>query len=242
MRQPGKNPVWVKLILLVLIVGGASYYLYDSGLIRVFVCKGKSLEFLNSLGPWAPVGFGVIQALQVIISPIPGDVTGLLGGFLFGPWLGVLLSTIGLTVGSYAAFVLARVFGRPFVERFVPKPVMERFDCLVEHRGAFVAFVLFLIPGFPKDYFCYIFGLGRMATMEFLVVSTVGRLFGTILLTLGGTYLRFHQYARFSILLGCSLVLVCAGFVFKEKLENLVLCWQTAWAGKAGPRNVPSNT
>src|SRR6266478_2856332 len=38
-------------------------------------------------GGWAPIVFIGIQAMQVIIAPIPGDVTGLLAGFVFGQWL-----------------------------------------------------------------------------------------------------------------------------------------------------------
>ncbi len=45
-------------------------------------------EFLKlTLREWgilAPVIFMAIQALQVVISPVPGEATGFLGGYLFG--------------------------------------------------------------------------------------------------------------------------------------------------------------
>ena len=63
---------------------------------------------LDRWGVFAPVVFIAIQALQVIIAPMPGDVTGLLGGFVFGQWLGFSYSTLGLTIGSLCAFL-----GRP---------------------------------------------------------------------------------------------------------------------------------
>jgi uncharacterized membrane protein YdjX (TVP38/TMEM64 family) len=202
-------------------VGGLVLLLYKMDMLRLFMSKRRMLRFLDSLGPWSFAGFIALQALQVIVAPIPGEVTGLLGGYLYGTYLGILVSTIGLTLGSYAAFALSRAFGRPFAEKFVPQPAMRRFDYLLHHKGLFLVFLLFLIPGFPKDYFCYILGLGHLSTMEFLVVGTTGRLFGTILLTLGGNYLRFEQYGRFSILFGAALVVVALAMVFKDKLEKV---------------------
>lgn len=181
--------------------------------------------FLDSLGPLSFLGFIFLQAVQVVAAPIPGEVTGLLGGFLYGRLLGVFLSTIGLTIGSYVAFALGRTFGRPFVERFVNKRTMGRFDYLLHHKGAFLVFLLFLIPGFPKDYLCYILGLGHLSTTEFLVIGGTGRLFGTILLTLGGDYIRHAQYKSFFILIGIAIVVVFFAMAYRTKLERIFRKW-----------------
>ncbi len=216
-----KNRIWIKLLILIAIVSGITLILYETGLIHFFLSKKKILGFLDSLGPFAFIGFILLQVTQVVAAPIPGEVTGLLGGFLYGPILGVILSTIGLTIGSYMAFALSRAFGRPFVERFVNKTIIKRFDYLLHHKGAFIIFLLFLIPGFPKDYLCYMLGLGRLSTMEFLVIGGSGRLFGTILLTLGGTYIRHHQYDKFFILTGIALIVVLIAMTYRDKLERL---------------------
>lgn len=70
-------------------------------------------------------------------APIPGEVTGLLGGYLYGTFGGIVLSTIGLTLGSVFAFILGRVFGKPFVEKVVDPLVLNKFDYLLHHKGAF---------------------------------------------------------------------------------------------------------
>ena len=206
-------------------MGGLTLLFYETGLVHFFLDKKRLLNFLDSLGPLSFLGFILLQSAQVVAAPVPGEVTGLLGGFLYGPLLGVFLSTIGLTIGSYAAFALARTFGRPFVEKFVDKRTMNRFDYLLHHKGAFLVFLLFLIPGFPKDYLCYILGLGHLTTTEFLVIGGTGRLFGTILLTLGGTYIRHHQYGRFFILLGIAITVVLIAMAYRDKLERLFRKW-----------------
>ena len=181
--------------------------------------------FLDSLGPLSFIGFILLQTLQVVAAPVPGEVTGMLGGFLYGPYLGIFLSTIGLTLGSWINFALSKTFGRPFADKFVSKKTMDKYDYLLHHKGAFLVFVLFLIPGFPKDLLCYILGLGHLTTREFLIISTVGRFGGTVLLTLGGTYLRHQQYYRFSVLLGIAIVIIFLSMVYKDKLERLFRIW-----------------
>jgi uncharacterized membrane protein YdjX (TVP38/TMEM64 family) len=215
----------LRLLILFSIVGGISWLVYVSGLWGFFTSKQRLISFLDSLGPFAVIGFILLQVLQVVVAPIPGEVTGLIGGYVFGPVTGIIWSTIGLTLGSYIAFALARVFGRPFVERFVEKSIIKRFDYLLHHKGAFLVFLLFLIPGIPKDYLCYILGLGHLTTAEFLVIGGVGRLFGTILLTVGGDLIRHHRYEEFSILAVITIIVILLAMLFKSKLERLFRMW-----------------
>jgi len=221
------NKIWLKLFVLVAIIAGSTLILYETGLISFFLNKEKMTGFLNSLGPLSFIGFIVLQTSQVVISPIPGEVTGFIGGFLYGTILGIILSTIGLTIGSWIAFSLSRYFGRPFVGKFVKKETLDRYDYLLHHKGAFLVFLLFLIPGFPKDYLCYILGLGNLGTKEFLIISTVGRFMGTVLLTLGGDYIRHHQYYRFSVLIGIAIVFLFLSMVYRDKIERIFKRWHT---------------
>lgn len=227
-----KNHVWIKLFILLFIIS-ISAILYKTGLFGLFLHRERVLAFLDSLGPLSFFGFVVLQATQVVLAPIPGEVTGLIGGYAYGPYLGVALSTTGLVLGSYVAFALSKAFGRPFVDKFVNKALMDRFDYLLHHKGLFLIFLFFLMPGFPKDYFCFILGLGHLSTMEFLLVSTVGRLFGTILLTLGGGFIRCQQYGRLYILIGVALVIVLLAMAARKKIENLFRMWHLKTHNKA---------
>jgi uncharacterized membrane protein YdjX (TVP38/TMEM64 family) len=198
---------------------------YEFGIIELFLNEEKLKKFIQSLGPFGVVGFIILQAFQVVAAPIPGEVTGFLGGFLYGTFLGTVLSTIGLTLGSVIAFILGRVFGKPFVERVVDPIVLSKFDYLLHHKGAFLVFFLFLIPGFPKDYLSYFLGLSRLSLFEFTVIAGVGRLFGTILLSLSGSYLRHHEYEKFLSLVGIALIGIVTVWLFKDKIERLFRIW-----------------
>jgi uncharacterized membrane protein YdjX (TVP38/TMEM64 family) len=225
MDKKPKNSTWIKLFLLLIFIL-LILVLYKSGTFHFFMDRDKLTSFLDSLGPLSFVGFIVLQTLQVIAAPIPGEVTGFLGGYVYGATPGIVFSTIGLTLGSWCAFILSKTFGRPFVERFIKKETIKRYDYLLKHRkAAFLVFLLFLIPGFPKDYLCYILGLGPMNTKEFLVISTAGRFSGTVLLTMGGTYIRNHQYYRFFVLLGVVIVILLISMAYRDKIERLFQKW-----------------
>lgn len=179
-------------------------------------------QFIRSFGMVAPLVFILIQIFQILFAPIPGEVTGFLGGYLFGNFFGLLYSTVGLSIGSWLAFSFSRWLGRPMVERIVKPSIINRFDYLMAHKGAFIAFLLFLFPGFPKDYLCYILGLGHMRLLEFMIISTAGRFFGTALLTWQGNLAREKNYLVLGIVIGVSLLLILLVFLLRARIEAYI--------------------
>jgi uncharacterized membrane protein YdjX (TVP38/TMEM64 family) len=189
-------------------------------LVRFFSSRTRVGAFVGSFGPFAPLAFMGIQFLQVLFAPIPGELTGFIGGYLFGTGLGFIYSTIGLTLGSWVAFLIARRLGFSFVRRFVGKEIMDKFDYLMEHQGAFFSFLFFIIPGLPKDYFCYLLGLSPMHILTFLVVSTIGRIPGTLLLSMQGEAVRSEDYRAFFVVLGLGLLALVFALIYRDRIES----------------------
>ena len=158
--------------------------------------EGKTQQFLLSLGSYSAVTLVLFQASQVVVPPVPGELVGILAGYLYGTWVGFLFSTLGLTLGSWVVFELARVLGRPFVERTVSRRMAARMGFLSTNRGAVVCFLLFAVPGIPKDYLCGLLGVSRMSFATFMLLCTLGRMPATYVLALsrgrtgGGGLLR----------------------------------------------------
>ncbi len=67
---------------------------------RVQTQKDRFRDWIDSFGVWSPVVFIGIQIFQVVFSPIPGELTGFLGGYIYGFWVATLYSTVGLSLGS----------------------------------------------------------------------------------------------------------------------------------------------
>jgi uncharacterized membrane protein YdjX (TVP38/TMEM64 family) len=156
-------------------------------------------QFVKSSGGAAPITFIGLQIGQVLFAPIPGDVTGFLGGYLFGTWEGFFLSTIGLTIGSMLNFFIGRFLGERVVRRMVSCETYEKYNEMVQYKGILVVFIFFLIPGFPKDYLCLFLGLTSLPGCVFFVVSTVGRMPGTIALSLQGASVFDKNYMFFVV-------------------------------------------
>ncbi len=175
-------------------------------------------RFLISLGPYSSAVFILLQALQVVASPIPGELTGVVGGYVYGKVFGFLLSTLGLTLGSWIAFEVAHGLGRPFVEKFVRKEILEKFDFVTSNTGTLVCFLLFLLPGFPKDYLCYLLGLSRMSMGTFMIVSTIGRMPGTYFLTIQGASLRSQEYFTAVIFALISAAIIFLAYLYRVPL------------------------
>jgi uncharacterized membrane protein YdjX (TVP38/TMEM64 family) len=171
---------------------------FDAPAIRVLVRLYRDEKFLRAtIASWgwaAPVVFMAIQALQVIISPIPGEITGPAGGALFGTMWGLIYSTIGLTVGTLFCFWVGRQWGEPLVRPWLSEHNWNRLSFVLEAEGAILCFVLYLIPGFPKDIISYLFGISPMPFWVFAVISTLGRLPGTWISSYFGAHLAQQKF------------------------------------------------
>jgi uncharacterized membrane protein YdjX (TVP38/TMEM64 family) len=188
----------------------------------IYSSQDKLSEFLQHLGPYSPAVFVLLQVLQVIAAPFPGELTGVAGGFVYGETFGFLLSTVGLSLGSWVAFELASILGRPFVERFVRTEVLQKFNFLTTRTGTLICFVLFLFPGFPKDYLCYLLGLSRMKLSTFLMVSVIGRIPGTYLLTMQGATIRNEEYHTFLLITVASLAIVAVAYFYRNQIFDWI--------------------
>ena len=177
---------------------------------------------ISSYGPYSPLVFILIQILQVVVAPVPGGAVEFLGGYLFGVQAGFVYSMIGLLFGSWFAFALARMFEKWAVEKFVSPQTLKKFGYLIGHEGVILSFLLFLIPGFPKDALCYILGLTPMHLGIFLIISTIGRIPGTLMATLQGAKAFDCQYRTFLILMGISTLVILAFYIYHDEIHRLV--------------------
>jgi uncharacterized membrane protein YdjX (TVP38/TMEM64 family) len=181
--------------------------------------KGIS-NFLHSTGPYSIIIFTLIQALQVIIAFIPGEATGFIGGYMYGTIPGFFFATIGLTLGSYVAFKLARIFGMPLVKKLVREDTLNKFHAFMEGKGMIVAFLLFVFPGFPKDSLCYLLGVSQMELNTFLIISTIGRAPGTLMLVMQGASIRGNHFTLFFLLLSITALASIVAYLYREKIEH----------------------
>ncbi|MCG6911032.1 MAG: TVP38/TMEM64 family protein [Deltaproteobacteria bacterium] len=182
--------------------------------------REKTARFVAAFGPGAPVVFMLLQILQVVLAPVPGEATGFIGGYLFGAVGGFIYSSIALTIGSWINYAIGRFFGRRYIRKLIPKEHLARFDRLAGNKGIMLIFILFLFPGFPKDYLCLFLGLTAIPFKVFILMATIGRMPGTFILSLQGAMLFEKNYL---VLAAAALVSVTAaytGYRYRDRLQH----------------------
>jgi len=207
----------LKILILAILVSGGIYLFFHFDFHVFFADRRRLIDFIKSFGPLSVAVFIGLQILQVLFAPVPGEVTGFVGGFIFGAVAGTFYSTMGLTVGSWLAFGLARWLGLPLVEKAVNAETLKKYDYFMAHQGKLVTFILFLIPGFPKDALCYILGLSHIPVGLFLLLSASGRLLGTAMLSISGAFAQDGHYTALGLLLLISVVFCAAAFYYRDK-------------------------
>jgi uncharacterized membrane protein YdjX (TVP38/TMEM64 family) len=215
---------WALASLFLAVLLGAIIWLVmtDSPKVKLAVRLYQDKYFLRdtvaSWGLMAPLVFIGIQAMQVIISPIPGEITGPVGGALFGTMWGLIYSSIGLTIGTLTCFGLGRLWGEPLIRPWLSEHHWNTMSFIVEAEGAIICLILYLIPGFPKDAISYLFGISPMPFWLFAVVSTVGRLPGTWISSYFGAHVGEHQYVYAAVFIALVMGACLPLYYYRQRI------------------------
>ena len=163
---------------------------------------------IDALGPWGMGIFLLIQILQVVIAFIPGEPVELAGGMLYGTFGGLALCLCGILIGSSLIFAAVRRFGQPLVDRFTSPEAAGKYAFLTDARKLdTLIFLMFLIPGTPKDTLNYLCPLTPISPARFLILSTFARLPSVISSTFAGAnFARGNLGASIAVLAVTSLV------------------------------------
>ena len=176
-------------------------------------------EYIHSFGAWGDLVFILIQAFQVIIAPIPGELTQLAGGFIYGTTWGVIYSSIGILLGSTVVFGLGRWLGYPLLKLVVPSKALEKFNLVINHpRTELVILLLFLVPGSPKDTLTYLSGVTPVKPVRFLVTAMVARIPGILLSSFIGAHVEERRYGAVIIASAVALCLFVAGVLLQDRI------------------------
>jgi uncharacterized membrane protein YdjX (TVP38/TMEM64 family) len=198
MTANGKKRLFA--IILTAIAAGVSYTLWRWGIFHQITNKEELVQSLRREGFAGPLLCIGVQFAQVVIFVIPGEITQFAAGYVFGAGLGFVYSILGIMLGSAFNFYFARVFGRPVVEKFIRPETLNKIDnALNNAKGKSALFLLFLLPGLPKDAMSYGAGLSRITLVEFVFISGLGRTPALVLSVLLGSQAYNQDYRRMVI-------------------------------------------
>jgi len=194
-------------------------------LLDVFSSVQKLKELILSTGSAGILTFIAIQVAQVIISPIPGIATVIVGAQIYGSLWGFVYSSAGIIIGSIIAFFIGRLFGKSLAIWLVGEDNTKKWRKTLEKKGKFLLPLAFLLPFFPDDIICIIAGMTTMSFTYFLVVTLITRPIGILL----GSYVFSGELIPFTwpyILIWIAILAVVAIlFVIIMKNQDKIEKW-----------------
>jgi len=211
------------IILIIFFIGIFSLAFFISGDIYSVIKDPAILkEWISGFGVYNILIFILIQTLQVIVFIIPGEVVEIAGGYLYNTVFGSLYSIIGILIGSAISFVLARFLGYEFVYKIVSKQMFNKLSYFIneDKRNETVIFLLYFIPGTPKDALAYFAGLTPISIIRFLYISMLARLPAIVFSAYIGANIGNRNYKTALIISVIASLIFSLGFIYRKKIIN----------------------
>jgi uncharacterized membrane protein YdjX (TVP38/TMEM64 family) len=224
MEKPNSN-LWFKIALLAaaLAVLCLVTIKYTPAITQLVSNTDQLRRFLLSYGRWSVLVFIALQMVQVVIAAIPGEITQFAGGYLYGTVPGTVYSLAGIMAGSVIVFYLTRLLGYPVLKALVPQKSMQKFEFLInDPKGEVGMFVLFAIPGIPKDVLTYIAGMTPVRALRFFVLATMARFPGVLLSSFIGAHFEKKEYTEVIIASALAVLAFILGLLIRDRIIKRV--------------------
>lgn len=212
-----------KIILMTILIIACTIFLYYMiPLIKlVYTEEGRSLldAKIREFGVFAPLIFIAIEILQIVLAFIPGAPVDIMGGVLFGKLWGTVFCFVGVFTGTIIVFYLVRIFGKPLVIKLFSKEKFENNRLLNDEKKlSLIIFILFLIPGTPKDFLTYISALTNISPLKFMIITVIARTPAMACsVIMGDSFFQGHFKTGIILFIAIS-VLSIGGYFIKTKL------------------------
>lgn len=183
------------------------------------VSTGVDLRlWLNQFGRWDEVVFVGIRALQTVVKFIPAEPLEIGSGYVYGIWGGLFYCMLGTEIGSFIILFITKMFGMKVINLFVSQEKIDSIKFLQnEKKLKTTLFIVYLIPGTPKDFITYFIGKTKIKISHFLIITGIARVPSIITSTWCGAELGEENYMRAAIIFGVTLVISLVGTFFYKK-------------------------
>lgn len=220
--QTDKNKIYALCLLIIFLAGMAALSAIFAGPILSFVADAvRFRRWVQQKGLWSRIIFIFLLVLQIIIAFIPGEAFELAAGYAFGRAEGTLLCLIGSVIGSFIVFSAVRVVGVKLLHLFFSQEEIDRvYRLSSSKRFNRLVFLVFFIPGTPKDILSYFVGLSKMQFSQWLFISTLAKIPSIVTSTVAGSLVGDANYSVAGIVFCVTAVISVAGMYFYNSITE----------------------
>ena len=222
MEKRKKTSAVIRLLILAFIIIGVPALLYVNFRDTLFNTEWlRHLpELLSRYRGHAAAILIALQILQVFVCIIPGQPIQFAASYMFGIVGGYLISVTGAAIGATITFYLSRLLGKDAVCTLFDEEKIENYRRkLNSGKGLMAVFLIYLIPGIPKDLTAYAAGISDIRFLPFLVLSTIGRTPGKLGSILIGYFFNRGNYYAIAVL---AVITAAMLIVFYIKRKDMI--------------------
>ena len=220
LTEAHKKKIYLFAIVVALLFIAAVGYLVGKPMVEFVREPERFRAWVDSSGFVSRVIFVGMVIFQLIIALIPGEPLEMGAGYAFGAVEGTILCIIGCVIGSALVFLFVRRFGVKLVEVFFPREKIRSLRFLQDSRRLnLLTFIVFFIPGTPKDLLSYFIGLTDMKLGTWLCITAVARIPSIVTSTVTGDALGLKDYQFALIAFGVTLALSLLGILVYRRLS-----------------------
>lgn len=191
---------------------GLLAWLADARAVRAFVSDHAFVSRLAMLG---------INIVQVLLAFLPGEPVELASGYAFGFWEGTALCLVASGLATSAIYWATRRWGWKLVGLFFDRSLFDRFSWLKSaKRLELIMFIVFLIPGTPKDFLTYFAGLTNMRFLLVVLIATFGRIPSIVTSTIAASAVGSGNWPLVACTLVASAFLLAVGGLMYRRLRS----------------------
>lgn len=159
-----------------------------------------------------------IQLLQIFVALIPGEPVEIMLGYVWGPWLGTFTCLLGIFIGTATIYFLVRKLGMKFVKKVVGTDDLTKYKFLSnKNKVELTVFILFFIPGTPKDALTYIAPFAPINPVKYLLIATFARIPSIVTSTIMGGSLADGDFLVAIIVFVITAIISLLGIIFGNR-------------------------
>lgn len=177
-------------------------YVYSKGVFGVFILIGA-------------------QILQVVVAFIPGEPLEILAGLLYGTVGGYFVCIAGILTGTILIYYTVKLLGVSSVNKIAGKDKLNKFKFLKDTKKLeAIVFLLFFIPGTPKDFLTYFIPITKMKPLTFFIIVTVARIPSIVSSTFAGSSIGEGKWVQTIVVFVVIGIISLLGIIYNDKIIN----------------------
>lgn len=179
------------LIIIIAIISLLLYQPFENLLNDPAILKQQ----LDNFGNWGKVFLGLAMMLQIVIVFLPGEIIEVASGFCYGTFEGMLICLSGAIAGTIIIYSIVNKYGIKLVNKFFDNNQIHEISFLKKEKHLeVIIFIIFFIPGTPKDILTYLAPFTKIPMSSFILITTIARIPSVITSTIGGNALYDQNY------------------------------------------------